>query len=42
MDRRRERRMDVTKREGKATNKESERREEEKTISHPVPEHLKG
>lgn len=38
----RERRMDVSQREGKATKKESERRDEEKTIFHPIPEHLKG
>lgn len=33
--------MDVTKREGKAK-KECERRDEKKTIFHPVLEHLKG
>lgn len=38
----RERRMDVTQRDGKATKKESESREEEKTIFHPIPKHLKG
>lgn len=38
----RERRMDVTQRDGKATKKERESREEEKTIFHPIPKHLKG